>query len=215
MRAAWPHIRALLILLHLISILLLSLPASSRLSDRSHWDAPAQQVQLEAWADRLGMAKEDFESSLWDVAQSYMKARRKIVRPFLLYADYTGTRQGWTMFANPRLVTGRFEVEIEIEGEWQLVFRPHDSEADWNRWQFDHNRVRKLLGRLAVKPHQRAYNELTNWMARGLARDFPTATGARITLLTWKTLPPERVRAGDKPVESRTQYQEFTLEDFR
>jgi hypothetical protein len=112
-------------------------------------------------------------------------------------------------------VTGRFELEVEIAGEWQLVFRPRDSEADWNRWQFDHNRVRKLLGRLAVKPHQRAYNELTNWMARALARDFPSATRARITLMTWKTLSPEQVRAGDEPVESRTQYQEFTLEDFR
>jgi hypothetical protein len=170
---------------------------------------------MHEWANRLGVDKENFEAFLWRNTQRYVKARQWVARPFLRYADYTGTRQGWTMFATPRLVTGRFEVEVEIDGQWQLVFRPLDSDADWNQWQFEHNRIRKLLGRLATKPHQVAYNELTNWIAGKLADDFPTATKAKITLMTWKTLAPEQVRAGEKPVERRTQYQEFTLEDFR
>ncbi len=211
----WPHVRALLIFVHLLSVLLLSLPSSNRLGDKSHWNAPRQQTELHSWADRLGVDKEDFEAFLWRNTQRYLKARKWLARPFLRYADYTGTRQGWTMFANPRLVTGRFEIEVEIEGQWQLVFRPLDSEADWNQWQFEHNRVRKLMGRLATKPHQIAYNEFTKWTARQLADDFPEATRAKITLMTWKTLDPEKVRAGEKPVERRTQYQEFTLEDFR
>jgi hypothetical protein len=191
------------------------MPASSRLGDKSHWDAPRQQTELQAWADRLGVDKNEFESFLWSTSQRYLRARKWIARPFLRYADYTGTRQGWTMFANPRLVTGRFEVEIEVAGEWHLVFRPRDSDADWNRWQFDHNRVRKLLGRLATRPHQPAYNEFTRWVATQLAEDFPDATRAKITLVTWKTLPPDKVRDGEKPDEKRTQYQEFALEDLR
>lgn len=214
-RASWPHVRALLILVHLVSVVILSLPSSNRLGDKSHWDAPRQQSELQAWADRLGVEKEEFESFLWNTSQKYLKIRRWISRPFLRYADYAGTRQGWTMFTNPRLVTGRFEVEVEIDGVWELVFRPRDSEADWNRWQFDHNRVRKLMGRLATKPHQRAYNEFTNWVAAKVAADFPQATRAKITLLTWKTLPPDAIRDGKKPQENRTQYQEFSLEKFR
>jgi hypothetical protein len=214
-QALWPHLRALLILAHLISVILLSLPSSRRLHDRSYWDLPKQQRELEAWADRLDVGKEEFESFLWRNTQRYVKARRWFSRPFLKYADYSGTRQGWTMFASPRLTTARFEVEVEIAGQWQLVFRPHDDEADWNRWQFDHNRVRKLLGRLAVRPHQSAYKEFTKWVARSLARDFPSATRAKVTLITWQTLPPEQVRDGVAPIEHRTRYQEFSLEDLR
>ena len=214
-RAFWPHVRALLILVHLVSVVVLSLPSSRRLGDKSHWDAPRQQTELHAWADRLGVDKVNFESFLWNTTQKYLAARRWISRPFLRYADYTGTRQGWTMFATPRLVTGRFEIEVEVDGKWELVFRPRSSEADWNRWQFDHNRIRKLMGRLASKPHQAAYNEFTSWVAKELAADFPRATRAKVTLLTWKTLGPEAIRDGKEPVESRTQYQEFTLEKYR
>ncbi len=213
--ALWPHLRTLLILVHLVSVILLSLPSSNRLSDKAYWDAPKQQRELAAWSDRLGMGKEDFESFLWRNTQRYVRARKWVTRPFLTYADYSGTRQGWTMFASPRLTTGRFEVEVEIAGEWQLVFRPRDGVADWNRWQFDHNRVRKLLGRLANKPHQRAYNELAKWIAHKLAEDFPNASRAKITLLTWQTLPPEKVRAGEEPVRHKTRYQEFDLGDYR
>jgi hypothetical protein len=200
---------------HLISVVVLALPASARLGDKSHWDAPRQQTELTSWANRLGVDKEDFEAFLWRNTQRYVKTRAWIARPFLRYADYSGSRQGWTMFANPRLVTGRFEVAVEMEGEWQLVWRAQDPDADWNQWQFEHNRVRKLMGRLATKPHQVAYNEFTNWIVREVAQDFPGATRAKITLMTWKSLEPDKVRAGEKRVERRTQYQEFTLEDFR
>ena len=215
LKKTWPHVRALLILVHLVSVVILSLPSSNRLGDKSHWDAPSQQDELHAWADRLGVEKEEFETFLWNTTQKYIAARRWISRPFLRFADYSGGRQGWTMFANPRRTTGRFEIEVEIDGEWELVFRPRDSEADWNRWQFDHNRVRKLMGRLASKPHQPAYNEFTYWVARKLAVDFPKATRAKITLLTWKTLEPSAVRDGENPKENRTQYQEFSLEKLR
>ena len=213
--ALWPHLRALLILVHLLSVVILSLPSSSRLSDKSHWDAPSQQTELNAWANRLGVEKKNFESFVWRNTQRYVNARKWIARPFLKYADYSGSRQGWTMFSSPRLVTGRFEVEVETQGKWELVFRPLDSDADWNVWQFEHNRLRKLLGRLATKPRQRAYNELTSWIAKELARDFPRATRARISLMTWKTLPPEKIRAGERPIEHRTSYQEFDLENLR
>ncbi len=211
----WPHLRALLILVHLLSIVLLSLPASPRLSDRSYWDMPRQQREMEAWSNRLGLDQEEFESFVWHNTQRYVAARKWLSRPFLRFADYAGTRQGWSMFSNPRLTTGRFEVEVEVEGQWHLIFRPRDSEADWNRSQFDHNRVRKLLGRLAVKPQQPAYNELATWIAKSVAADYPQATRAKVTLLTWQSLPPEQVRAGKKPVEHRTRYQEFTLEELR
>jgi hypothetical protein len=213
--AIWPHGRAALILLHLVGIFVLSLPTPQRLGSRSHWNQAKQQGELKSWADRLGLDKEEFESFLWDTAQIYLQARKRVISPFAKYADYAGTRQGWTMFANPRRSSARLEISVEVGGAWQLVFRPHSSEHDWNRWQFDHNRIRKLLGRLATQPHQIAYTELTRWLARKLAKDFPGATRAKIVLIHWKLQEPEAVRRGARAKESVAKYQEFDLEALR
>lgn len=213
--ALWPHLRTLLVLTHLLGIFLLALPYSGKLGSKKHWAKKKQQTEMRAWADRLGVDKEDFESFLWDLSQSYIAVRKRVVRPFLKYADYTGTRQGWSMFAHPRQRTGRFEIYIQVSDDWQLVYTSHSDKADWNQWQFEHNRVRKLAGRLASNPHQPAYTEMTRWIARQLAEDFPTATRAKISMMTWKSLGPEAVRAGKKPEVARTRNQEFDLEALR
>lgn len=201
--------------MHLAGVLLLALPSSHRLGDRNHWQSAKQQREISGWADRLGVDKDTFQSFLWELSQHYLSVRNKVIRPFYVYADYTGSRQGWTMFANPRATSARFEIAVEIDGKWQLVFKPHSSKYDWNRWQFDHNRVRKLLGRVASNPHQGVYNELTRWLARQLAADFPRATRAKISMISWTLQKPEDVRAGLARDEGLAQYQEFNLQDLR
>ena len=215
MRRWWPHGRALLIALHLLAVFLLALPASNRLSDQRYWHEPAQQAGLRSWAGRLGMPKEELQTFLWDLSQSYVKTRRRLVWPFLIYADYSGARQGWTMFANPRRTTGRFDIEIETEGQWHAVYNRRSDALDWKQWQFEHNRVRKLIGRLINRPHQPAYNEFSRWIARSLAAEFPRATRARIRLITWKTLGPAERRAGEAVKESLIRDQEYSLGELR
>lgn len=213
--ATWPHVRAVLVLLHLVGILLLALPYSPKLGSKSHWAHPRQQAELERWSERLGVEHERFEEFLWDVSQAYIGVRKRLIRPFYRLADYTGARQGWSMFAHPRVMTGRLDVYILLDEEWHRIRTPHSSDEDWMRWQFDHNRVRKLLGRLATRPHQPAYNEMTTWIARRVAEDFPEVTRAKVSLITWKSLEPSALRAGDKVVETLTRNQEFDLEALR
>jgi hypothetical protein len=159
--------------------------------------------------------REEFEEFLWDWTQRYMRLRKKVTRPFLKYADYTGARQGWTMFAGPRMRTGRYIVDVEENGVFRTVFRTHDSSATWNRGQFEHNRVRKLLAKLTSSPKLPAYGELSRWIAKRVGEDFPKATRCRVTLNTWKTLSPSQHRAGVKPAPVRTRLHTFKLEEFR
>ena len=117
-RKCWPHIRAALLLVHLAGILLLALPSSHRLGDRNHWQKPKQQQEISGWADRLGVDKDAFQSFLWDTSQRYLSVRKRLIRPFYVYADYTGSRQGWTMFANPRTKSARFEIAGVADASW-------------------------------------------------------------------------------------------------
>jgi hypothetical protein len=119
------------------------------------------------------------------------------------------------MFASPRLSPAVIEVYVrEDDGSWRLIFTPH-SDADWMRWQFDHNRVRKLLGRVASSPHNPAFVELARWIARQVARDFPSRHEARVSLVHWDSLPPEGVRAGDEPKRTLVRDPHYDLEKLR
>jgi hypothetical protein len=213
--AWWPHLRAVVVLLHLGAIVLMSLPSSHRLASRSHWDKPEQQADMARWSDTFGVDKKEFEVFLWDWTQRYVRLRKSVTRPFLKYADYAGARQGWTMFSGPRRRTGRYEVEVEEDGVFRRVFRTQDSSATWNRSQFEHNRLRKLMAKLSTHPQLPAYSKFSRWVAKRVAEDFPSATRCKITLDTWKTLSPEQNRAGVEPDVARTRSQIFTLEAFR
>ncbi len=214
-RPWWPHLRAVLVLSHLCAIVLMSLPSSHRLASRAYWDKAEQQADLTRWANTLGVDREEFEEFLWEWTQRYVRIRKKITKPFLKYADYTGTRQGWTMFSGPRRRTGRYVVEVEQDGVFRSVFRTQDSSATWNRSQFEHNRLRKLMAKLTTHPQLPAYAQFSRWVAKRVAEDFPEATRCKITLDTWKTLSPGQHRHGVKPDAKRTRSQMFTLEVFR
>ena len=213
-RRSWPHLRCGLILLHLLAIFLLALPSNYKMADKNHWKKPKQQKEISAWADRLGVDKEDFESFLWSVSTRYVAMRKAVIRPFAKYADYTGARQGWAMFASPRMNGGRFDVYVQERGEWRLIYST-GTDADWRVHQFTHNRIRKLIGRLTNNPQQGAYNEMSNWMARMVAKDFPDATRAKVQFFRWKSLSAARIRAGELPKPALVRSQEFALEGLR
>lgn len=214
-RRVWPHLRAIVLLVHVSGMVLMALPSSHLLGDRAHWETPAQQREIGNWADIFGVDKERFQSFLWRVSQHYLAIRKDLVKPFYVYADYTGARQAWTMFATPRSVSARLEISLEIDGEWRLVYEPHHGDHDWNQWQFEHNRIRKMSGRIASSPRDGVYKEFTNWLARRLAEDFPQVRRAKISLIRWPLQPPQDVRAGRARKEQLVQNQEYELEELR
>lgn len=191
----WAHARAAFVLFHLTAVFVLSIPASGGMRDRSAWQAPHIQRDLEVWTQRanaLGwdMSPPEFEAWLWDFAQSYLRVRDQVAAPFARYASYTGAFQGWSMFANPQTEPAWLVVEVREAGAWRVVYRERSDEHDWMSHQLDHNRVRKLQGRLARGAYEDHYLGLAQWLARHAAADFPEATALRTRVERRRTLEP-------------------------
>lgn len=218
-RKAWPHVRVVLIGLHALAVVALTLPTPHSVANRQDWQNPNMQADLQQWTDRLGWlgydSKEELENDLWRLAQSYLQFRKVIIKPFQIYSKYSGTRQGWRMFANPRVRSAELHIDIHVDGRWIPVYRPESSEYDFWDTKFRHNRFRKLLGRIGNKKHINTYRFLARFLAGRAAHAFPDADHIRCRLYRYPILPPERVRAGDTPKGAYELPMVFKPEDVR
>ncbi|RLB53950.1 MAG: hypothetical protein DRJ42_10480 [Deltaproteobacteria bacterium] len=180
----WRHARAAFVLFHFAAVLLLSVPASSAMRDISAWRAPHAQRDLAAWAARanalgIDVTQPEFERALWDFAGSYLETRAIVIRPFALYAHYSGALQGWSMFASPQTEPVWLTIDVTDGEAYRTVYRERSAEHAWMRRELDHNRVRKLEGRLGRGAYDDHYRGLVEWLAVRAARDFPDAVRLR------------------------------------
>lgn len=222
---AWPHVRAVLVGLHVLSLVVLSLPTAGAVHDRRRWQTANARADLRQMAARLtrwGLSVDEhgLERALWSIGDAYLEVQRPLAAPFRVYAELTGSRQAWQMFASPQRHPAELHVDLERPGpqapRWEPLYRPHSDEHAWNREQLEHNRFRKFLGRFArgfVRSH---YEQTALWIATKAAREHPEATRVRVRLHRYATLPPERVRAGDQPSDGRYEHERiFDAEALR
>jgi hypothetical protein len=218
---AWPHVRAALVGLHVLSLVVLSLPNEGAVHDRRRWQTANARADLRQMAERLtawGWPTDEHQlaRTLWSTGDAYLQVQRPLAAPFVGYAKLTGSRQSWQMFASPQRHPAELHVDLEQDGRWQPLYRPHTDAYAWNRRHFEHNRFRKFLGRFArgfVRSH---YEQTARWIATRAAREHPEASRVRVRLWRYSTLPPERVRAGEQPTDARYEHERiFDAEALR
>ena len=217
---AWPHVRAVLVALHVMSLVVLALPTEGAVHTRNRWKTANARADLRQMADRLTrwgwpMDEHELERALWDLGTAYLKVQQPIAAPFQWYAKVSGSRQAWRMFASPQRHPAELHVEVERDGRWVPIYAPHSDEYAWNRRQFEHNRFRKFLGRFARGFIRRDYEQTTRWVATQAAREHPEATRVRVRLYRYDTLPPARVSAGDTPPGRYEHTKVFEAEGLR
>jgi hypothetical protein len=211
----WPQVRAALIAFHALAVVVLATPGEGLLNQRQ-WASANARDDLQRWADRLGTDPQSLQRTAWNTAASYVAIRKVVAAPFIPYAEVSGMRQGWSMFASPQRHPAELHVDIlDASGQWQPIWRPHDDAHDWNRRQFDHNRFRKFLGRFARDFRPQHYQQAAQWVATKAAREHPDATAVRVQLYRFASLPPERVRAGEVPEGRYANTLEFDAEALR
>jgi hypothetical protein len=202
--AAWPAIRGVLVALHVLAVVVLSLPSSGQLTDARRWESANTKVEMQRWAAMLeGWGIETTPESLahrlrgW--ADGYARARRLVAAPFDRYAELSGARQGWSMFASPQKVPAELHVDVRVGSSWTPLVRPWDRTLDWRLDAREHHRVRKALGRLARAFRAERYEGLARWLATEAARDFPDVEEIRVAL--WHQPSPSiaQARAGTMP----------------
>ncbi len=147
----------------------------------------------------IDMTAAEFGARLHAVATSFAGFRSAIAAPFGRYASLFGVRQGWAMFASPQRNPAELHVDIEMQGRWQSLYRPHDDDAAWMRETMEHNRVRKFAGRFARTFIPKNYNELSRWLASQAIATYPSATAVRVRLYRTRSLAATKVRTGERP----------------
>ncbi len=211
-RPAWPHVRAGLVGLHVLSLVVLSLPDQGAVHDPRRWQTENARADLRQMAARLTawgwpIDEHGLEKALWSAGDAYLRVQRPVAAPFEVYAELTGSRQGWVMFASPQRHPAELHVDLEVGGQWQPLYRPHSDAHAWSRRQLEHTRFRKFLGRFARGFQRRHYDEAARWLATKAAHEHPEASRVRVRLWRYATLPPERVRAGERPEDGRYEHE--------
>lgn len=201
---AWPHLRAVLILLHVALIGAAAVPAPEGGMRRKAWQDPTVQGEISAWGDRLrgiglDVSDAEIESGLWDFAVDYMAARNAALKPARPYYRYLGTEQSWRMFVAPHKHPSRLELSIDRGAGWEVVYLQSTPGEGWLEDILEHDRSRSLLFRYTWRSFRRAYRHMVAWLGEHAARDFPDATRMRARWMRQRTPTPAQARAGKAP----------------
>lgn len=218
--AAWPHLRAALVLVHAAALLVAASPSLTGGMVRASWADPTVAAELDAWhgvATTAGwdVSREEFEDQLWAGAVRVMAARQVALAPVRPYLRYAGTEQPWRMFVAPQRFPSRLWVEVEQDGEFTPVYVARDPEHTWNGALLDHDRMRTLIFLLSWKGYEDTYARWGEWLAPQAAADFPAATRLRTRFARQRSPTPAEVRRGEDPPVSFRRTQVLDLEAYR
>lgn len=215
-RTLWPHVRAALVLGHVVAVILLSLPGGG-ITSKAQWKSDNLRSDVAGWGKTLRSAgvdvtDDELAKKTFEVAKSYVDVREVLIAPIRHYPEATGARQGWAMFASPQRHPAEVHVDVFDGQQWQPVFRPRSDEHRWFADRLDHHRLRKLAGRFARGFRRDVYADLATYLGDKALEDFPNASRARVRLYRWDALRPEEVRAGAVPKGKYTELRQFSRE---
>lgn len=194
--SCWRQFRALAISLTLLATFTLLLPGGARLASRKVWKTELNQSQFADWARALTsmgyqLTPRELEDALWSGVQRYLGVRDPIVSLLTPVLVRTGWSQSWRMFSNPQTHPARLQIELDTGHGFRPVYVSRSSEFTWKRREFDHNRTRKLFGRLIRKGRHSTYLRFGRWVTQQMVDEYPDTRRVRLRLYRWRTPPPE------------------------
>jgi len=200
----WPHLRGALLLLHLVAITLMALPAPVGSDQRSNYEGPEAEAELQALSDGLARVGLDVPPDAivdWSVSTSarVLALRRAALAPFQPYYRWAGTRQGYRMFSAVALRGNRLTVEVDRGDGWELLYLARSARHTWRRSQLDHELTRSMLDRYTRKRYRKRYDAVTEWIARQVAVDVPDAERVRVSFRHAPIQTAAQSRAGEIP----------------
>ncbi|MBA2321246.1 MAG: hypothetical protein H0V89_08825, partial [Deltaproteobacteria bacterium] len=185
---------------HLAAITLQAFPNPSGGLNRSAWADPTVQMEIAAWAGRLGTTPAALEERLWKGATAWTRARQTVVRPLEPYYTYAGTWQSWKMFVAPHVYPTRLRIEIRRGPRWELVYVERSADRRWLASVLGNDRLRSTIFRMGWPHYPRLRADFVAWIAERAAVDFPDAEQVRISFTKQRTRSAAEMRAG-QPAE--------------
>lgn len=197
-RPTWPEVRAALLAFHVVAVALLAIPGAGLRSTKG-LRSRTLQADVADYAARLGMTPAELTGVIESVAAKALVVQRGLA-PFELYAQVTGAKQGWAMFASPQRHPSEVHVEGRgADGRWVFLYRPHDPEATFMGGFMRHNRVRKFTGRFARAARRSNYDGLAAHLARRACMEKEELAEVRVSLWSYPALDRAAVERGERP----------------
>jgi len=197
----WPHIRAALILGHLVAITAMALPSTSKALNKAAWKDPTVKAELRGWASALNqvglsMTPAELEGVAFGVARRWHRAQKAVLSPMQPYYDLVGTRQAWQMFVAPHRHPSVLHVDVREHGQWRTVFQARSPVLNWRARELNQVRMRSVVFLYAWPGHRADRQRLATWLAKLAAEDHPQADALRLRYRQQATpRPGERRRA--------------------
>lgn len=207
----WKQLRAVLVLAHILSMVLLAIPAPVGGTNRAAWKNPTAQMEFATYSRFLGVPPAEFEDKLYSLAMFWMGIREIYLRPVDPYVRITGTDQPWRMFVGPDRFPPRFQVQARIgPTEFVTLYEERSAQFDWREDFFRQERVRSYTYRYAWPEYGYSHHQNCVWLARQIFDERPAATAVRCRFWKQKTPSAEQVQAG-APLEPGRWEQELVI----
>ncbi len=200
----WDHLRAALIVVHVLAVVGMSLPSPEGLTE-DQLTRGAGGAQVKRWAKALGhvgMSGEATMALILDGGRALEWAEDRAERIFAPYARYAGVKQSWRMFSSSGARGSRIEMWLREGGTWRPLYVTLDPEARWRADLWEDGRVRGAIKTLAAERFERWWTALARSAARRAAADFPDAEAFRLQRVPLRFPTPEQLAAGAR-VEER------------
>lgn len=193
-------LRAGLILLAGLVVLFGALPMPGPASHRVR-DDPKTLAEAEQWSGLLAsvgarVSARQLVDGVYLLGRVARDTRGTLLTPVAPVLRFTGTRQGWGLFAYPRDRPYRLVVAQRTGlGGRRVLYRPHDSERGWHGHWIAHRRVRASLTPNRGRP--RAFYSLSDALIARAFRDHPGAEQVEVRLEQIAVVPPPEASRRD------------------
>ncbi len=202
--SSWKHLRAVLVLGHIVAMVLTAIPAPVGGTDRAAWKNPTAQLEFATYAHFLGVPPAEFEEKLYQLATFWMGIRAIYLRPVEPYLRITGTDQPWRMFVGPDRFPPRFQLQSRTAAtDFVTLYEERSEQHVWHEEFFRQERVRSYTYRYAWPEYAWSEGQNCNYLAHRVFAEQPDAAQVRCRFWKQKTPSAAEVIAGS-PLEPGT-----------
>lgn len=158
-----PHFVAAFLVMHVVAMFIEVIPDLRMGLDRKAWKEPRVSHELDRWAQRLHMDREQMEDILWTLGRGITDARQALRTPFKPYTKLSGQKQAWAMFVAGSRFRDRFQIRVRACGlkdptcDWEVVYFRNDPEKRWMASVLENARVRSATFRWGWPQGQKSY----------------------------------------------------------
>lgn len=180
--ARWPAIRAGLIAIAIALSVADGVPIPRASADSMA--QPANRRELERWSKILGAVGYEITPSAlgerWIAfSASVASTHRTLMAPLAPFREATKTTQRWSLFPLADPAPYRMALDARCDGEWILLYRPHDAEHDFMAADLEYRRLRGVWNPGSHGPRG-AFSRFFDWLGARVLSARPECDTVRV-----------------------------------